>query len=77
MKNLSFQAFLLMSLFMSILVLPNSAQAYLDPGTGSYITQLMIGAVVGGGYAFKLYWRQIMETLKKFFDRDKADEKEV
>ncbi len=35
------------------------AQAYLDPGTGSYITQLAIGFLIGGGYLIKTYWQKI------------------
>jgi hypothetical protein len=39
------------------------AYAYLDPGTGSMILQGIIGAVVGGLIALKLYWAR----LKDFF----------
>jgi phosphate/sulfate permease len=37
--------------------------AYLDPGTGSIIIQLIIAGIVGGGFALKLFWY----NSKKFF----------
>lgn len=43
---------------------------YIDPGTGSLILQLLIGAMVGGWYVAKNYWLRI----KSFFSKlGKAD----
>lgn len=39
------------------------AHAYLDPGTGSMILQGLIGAVVGGLIALKLYWARLKNFL--------------
>ena len=39
------------------------AYAYLDPGTGSMILQGIIGAVVGGLIALKLYWARLKNFL--------------
>tara|TARA_R110000868_G_scaffold61059_4_gene185716 strand:+ start:12184 stop:12441 length:258 start_codon:yes stop_codon:yes gene_type:complete len=39
------------------------AHAYLDPGTGSMILQGIIGAVVGGLIALKLYWARLRNFL--------------
>jgi len=36
---------------------------YLDPGSGSFILQIVIAAVLGGAYAVKVYWKKI----KKLF----------
>ncbi len=35
------------------------AAAYLDPGTGSYVLQTLLGIGFGVAYTVKLYWRQI------------------
>lgn len=49
------------------------AYAYLDPGTGSIIIQAIIGTIVGGLAALRLYW----EKVKTFFSRNKTkNEKE-
>jgi hypothetical protein len=36
---------------------------YLDPGSGSYIFQLIIAALVGGLFLIKVYWRRIRRYL--------------
>lgn len=40
-----------------------SALAYLDPGTGSIILQVMLGGVAGLLLAGKLYWHRILTVL--------------
>lgn len=46
--------------------LPGTAHAYLDPGTGSYLLQLLIGSALGGLYAVKLFWGRIRARLTSF-----------
>jgi len=46
--------------------------AYLDPGTGSFIIQMIIGAVVAAGAFIKIYWRKI----KAYFTKEE-DSREV
>ncbi len=46
------------------------AFAYLDPGTGSIMLQLLLGGVAGGLVVAKLYWHK----LKGFFVRDASGE---
>jgi hypothetical protein len=47
------------------LVFPGTSEAYLDPGTGSFVFQMIIAAVMGGLYTIKTYWRNIMKIFKK------------
>jgi hypothetical protein len=43
-----------------LVLLPTTpAQAYLDPGTGSFVIQGIIAAVIGGGFAIKMFWHRI------------------
>lgn len=35
------------------------AHAYLDPGTGSYVLQILAAALFGGMFALKTWWREI------------------
>lgn len=44
--------------------------AYLDPGSGSYLLQLLIAAILGGVFALRVYWGRI----KSFFRRGSNDE---
>jgi hypothetical protein len=38
--------------------------AYLDPGTGSMLVQLLVGGLAAAGVAAKLYWRRLMSFLR-------------
>jgi hypothetical protein len=51
---------LLLTLSTLVLVLsPSSAWAYLDPGTGSYFLQLLLGGVLAGLFALKMFWARV------------------
>ena len=39
--------------------------AYLDPGTGSLIIQILIGSFFGGLYLLKVYWGKIKQFIKR------------
>ena len=54
------------------LAFPSEAQAYLDPGTGSYLFQILIASLIGAAFAAKLFWKNIVEGLKKLFNRRKG-----
>ena len=49
--------------FLSVLTLDAPAYAYLDPGTGSILIQLLLGGFAGVLVVGKLYWHRI----KAFF----------
>ena len=38
--------------------------AYLDPGTGSMLAQLLVGGVAAAGVALKLYWHKFLRLLR-------------
>jgi hypothetical protein len=38
--------------------------AYLDPGTGSMLVQLLVGGAAAAGVAAKLYWHRILRFLR-------------
>ncbi len=46
-----------------IFIFPDRVYAYLDPGTGSYITQLMIGFVFAGLYFLKIFYSRIIKFV--------------
>ena len=39
------------------------AHAYVDPGTGSFVIQGIIAAIVGAGVALKMFWKRITGAL--------------
>ena len=42
---------------------PQAAHAYLDPGSGSFLIQILVAGLLGAGVALKVYWRKV----KAFF----------
>lgn len=58
---------MIVSPFISVKV----AFAYLDPGTGSYVFQVLIAIVVGSLFAIKMFWAKVTGVLKKTFTREK------
>lgn len=45
--------------------------AYIDPGTGSYLVQLLIATILGGLFALKTYWRKILNLFSDKFSKSK------
>jgi hypothetical protein len=60
--------FIELNLFASLL----RTQAYLDPGSGSFLIQLLIAGVVGAGFLIRAYWKKI----KGLFNRSEAKEED-
>jgi hypothetical protein len=47
----------------------NTILLYVDPGSGSYLVQMLIAAVLGGLFYFKtMIW-----SVKNFFNRRKSE----
>lgn len=49
--------------FCTILIMSVNANAYLDPGTGSMLLQVILGGVAAVGVAVKLYWHKMRVAL--------------
>ena len=54
------------------LAFPPFAYAYLDPGTGSYVFQLLIAGAVGLGFLVKVYWNRIKLFFTRLFSKDET-----
>ena len=62
---------LLLAIFMLPALLPGDAQAYLDPGSGSFVFQILISALLGAAVVLKTSWGRI----RNFFTRkDRTDD---
>ncbi len=62
---------LLAAIFAAGIICPERAFAYLDPGTGSMILQVILAGIVGIGCTFKV-WR---DKIVHFFRRNKDEQK--
>ena len=48
--------------------------AYLDPGSGSMIVQLLVGGVAAIAVSLKLYWYRILRLLRIRKDEPELDQ---
>jgi len=58
------------------LTFAQEAYAYLDPGSGSYILQILIAAFVGGLFFLKTFWRSMRAFFANLFSSKKDGGKE-
>lgn len=55
---------------------PLNTNAYLDPGSGSFILQLLLATLLGLLFLLKTYWQKVTTFIKKLFSRDKSTPEE-
>ena len=51
----------LITIFLMLMI--SDAVAYLDPGTGSMLLQVILGGIAAVGVAIKLYWHKLRAAL--------------
>ena len=57
-----------------ILAVPSLAHAYLDPGSGSMLLQLLLGGLAFSAVVLKIYWRRFVAFFG--LGRNKKNESE-
>jgi len=63
----------LMSIVLLLLVISERpAEAYIDPGTASYVFQVIAGAILGGVFLLRTYWTRVLTTVRALVSRDAA-----
>ena len=64
---------LIFGMLVFVVVMPKIVWAYLDPGSGSYLLQMILGVVLGGVYFFrnslKILKDKIASFVKKIFKK--------
>jgi len=53
---------------------PIFMHAYIDPGTGSYLIQLLIAGFVAASFAVKIFWKKIKGFFSRLFGRQKEED---
>jgi hypothetical protein len=53
-----------LAIVLSLVFAVEPAFAYLDPGTGSMLLQVILGGVAAVGVALKLFWYKIRAALR-------------
>ncbi|MGE5342966.1 MAG: hypothetical protein ACM3SY_15940 [Candidatus Omnitrophota bacterium] len=47
---------------------------YIDPGTGSYVIQVVLGVLVGASLGIKIFWTKIKTSIQSLFSKNKKEE---
>ena len=55
----------IVSLALVQLLLPSTADAYIDPGTGGVLVQLLTGGIAGAIVILKLYWSKVAGLFRR------------
>ena len=65
-----------MRIFITVLLLLmfTDAVAYLDPGTGSMLLQVILGGIAAIGVAIKLYWHKLRAAFGMAKKKETEDE---
>ena len=58
------------SVLLLLLISERPAEAYIDPGTASYVFQIIVGAVLGGVFLLRTYWSRLLTTVRSMVSRD-------
>ncbi len=67
------QLWLALYISSTFIFFPTKASAYLDPGTGSYVIQIVLAFVIGGLYGLKLYYKKIILYIQRLVSKEKND----
>jgi len=59
--------------FLLLIGFNRSAHAYFDPGTGSLIVQIIVGAIA----TIAVFFKQILNSIKGFFKKGNKDNSEL
>ncbi len=63
---------ILIVLFLS-LIAPSVAFAYLDPGSGSMLLQLVLGGLAGLAVIAKLYWHRLLGLFGRHSPQEESE----
>ena len=63
------RSYLVVVSFLYVSTLAGPAEAYIDPGAGNVLTQLLLGGAAGIAVLVRLYW----QSIRSLFRRKKPD----
>lgn len=61
-SNTRWGAILVMAFW--ILSMP-AAQAYVDPGSGSFVFQVVVGGILAAGVTIKVFWKRFVQIVTR------------
>ncbi|MFH1827328.1 MAG: hypothetical protein ABH812_02780 [bacterium] len=62
---------IIFALLFFVAMMPKSVHAYLDPGSGSYLLQMIFGMLLGGAYFFRNSLKNIKDKIISYFKKSR------
>ncbi len=59
-----------------LVLISGNAYGYIDPGTGSYLLQLLIAGVMGSLFVIGMFWRKVKAFFLSRFTKENPQEEE-
>jgi len=63
----------LVLIFLIQIMTVSTAYAYIDPGTGSYLFQMLMAGLLGSAFAIKMAWRNVKTYISQIFSSNAGD----
>jgi uncharacterized membrane protein len=51
----------------AMLIFAGRAEAYVDPGSASYVFQVVSGLILAAGFLVRHYWARLKDTARRVF----------
>lgn len=67
-KIMKDKLFLVVFIAICFLIFPRQTEAYLDPGTASFVAQILIAGILALTLSVKTFWQKIKEIIFHFFE---------
>lgn len=68
---------LLLKIFIVFILFTSESYAYLDPGTGSIILQVIIGFIATTVATISIYWNKFKLFISKLFKKKEKEKKNI
>ena len=77
MKTRSARVPQLLLVVLLVFVVPGTAHAYLDPGTGSFVLQMLVAGFLGAVLYVKMAWQSIKYFFRNLFSSKREVSQEI
>jgi hypothetical protein len=64
------------ALALALLATAGPAHAYVDPGSGSFLFQMLVAGMLSLAFTVRHYWSQVRAFVRRLFSNDAPDDRD-
>lgn len=72
MSSRSFSAWMAAVVLLLVAIVERPVEAYIDPGSASYVFQLIAGTLLGALFALRMYWDRVRTFVRSHLPGSRA-----